>query len=372
MIAAAMMGTASLVAGYGLIWAAYGFRFAPTPDPNGLFNDTVIDVCRYRETLVAHGSPERVPMSVLNEWAKDWRPSRTVKTAQWINAHRIFPQAWTEGLLYTYGASLTRPTFLLGQTSISGWWYYFPLAILFKTPLATLGAILLAAIFFRWWKLKTPDYWRFCASICPVFYFAIAVRSHLNLGIRHILPVYPFLFLFIGVAAARSWQRWPRAAGTLISLFVIGLAIETLSAFPDFIPFFNVVAAAGSRGGLDLLSDSNIDWGQDLPALARWQGAHPDRPLYLCYFGSSDPRLWNSLREPSRQRCAGGSTAAAHAHAAGDCDQRVDAARRRARARVAGNLRSIPSGAAHRRSGRFDLSLRSPARMAAGSREARP
>jgi hypothetical protein len=69
------------------------------------------------------------------------------------------------------------------------------------------------------------------------------------------------------------------------------LAVETYSAFPDYIPFFNV-AAGGWRGGAALLSDSNIDWGQELPALARWQRAHPDRQLFLCYFGSADPRYY--------------------------------------------------------------------------------
>jgi hypothetical protein len=67
-----------------------------------------------------------------------------------------------------------------------------------------------------------------------------------------------------------------------------GLAIATLAAFPDYLAFFNV-ASGGERGGLHLLSDSNLDWGQDLPQLAAWQAAHPDRKLYLSYFGTVDP-----------------------------------------------------------------------------------
>jgi hypothetical protein len=71
----------------------------------------------------------------------------------------------------------------------------------------------------------------------------------------------------------------------------MGLAAETYCAYPDYIPFFNL-AAGGSRGGLALLSDSNIDWGQDLPTLAQWQRNHADVQLYLCDFGSADPRYY--------------------------------------------------------------------------------
>ena len=77
------------------------------------------------------------------------------------------------------------------------------------------------------------------------------------------------------------------AEGALLALLVL-LAVESLSAFPDFLPFFNV-AVGGARGGFYLLSDSNLDWGQDLPALAAWQDRHPGRPLYLAYFGNADP-----------------------------------------------------------------------------------
>jgi hypothetical protein len=73
------------------------------------------------------------------------------------------------------------------------------------------------------------------------------------------------------------------------------LMIETLSVFPNYISFFNL-PSGGARGGLKLLSDSNLDWGQDLDGLARfyrdWRAANPGRLFYLCYFGSADPRAY--------------------------------------------------------------------------------
>ena len=66
------------------------------------------------------------------------------------------------------------------------------------------------------------------------------------------------------------------------------LAIESGVAFPNYLSFFNA-AAGGSRNGINLLSDSNLDWGQDLPALAAWRRQHPEGELYLSYFGTADP-----------------------------------------------------------------------------------
>ena len=117
------------------------------------------------------------------------------------------------------------------------------------------------------------------------------MSSNVNVGIRHILPIYPFLFIFLGITAASCWNSAKRAGRLIVTLLTIALAAETAFAFPNYIPFFNLFAG-GSRGGLRLLGESNIDWGQDLPALAAWQKRHPDRPLYLLYWGSADPRYY--------------------------------------------------------------------------------
>ena len=69
------------------------------------------------------------------------------------------------------------------------------------------------------------------------------------------------------------------------------LLAETLLAWPDYIAYFNFVVG-GERGGIKLLSDSNLDWGQDLPTLAQWQKQHPDTPLALAYFGIVDPAFY--------------------------------------------------------------------------------
>ena len=71
-----------------------------------------------------------------------------------------------------------------------------------------------------------------------------------------------------------------------------GAGAETFAAYPNFIPFFNVVASNLPGGKLELLSDSNIDWGQDLPLVKKWQEQHPDRIVYLIFSGSADPSYY--------------------------------------------------------------------------------
>src|SRR5207248_3317284 len=120
---------------------------------------------------------------------------------------------------------------------------------------------------------------------------AFAMTSHLNLGLRHVLPIYPFLFLIVAVSISRAAAAKPRATFAAAMLLAGLLAGETLAAYPNYIPFFNA-AAGGPGGGLRILGDSNLDWGQDLPLLADWQAKHPTQRLYFCYFGSADPSFY--------------------------------------------------------------------------------
>jgi hypothetical protein len=114
------------------------------------------------------------------------------------------------------------------------------------------------------------------------------MTSRIDLGVRHLLPFYPFFF----IAAAAGFfalvkPRWP--AWTLPLLFVVCsmLAIESLSAFPDYLSFFNFVSGGTWRGPHYLL-DSNIDWGEDLKKLKGYMSSHPTPQYCLEYFGNAD------------------------------------------------------------------------------------
>jgi hypothetical protein len=289
--------TASILFGYYFTCACYGFRFGPSPDPRAKFEfkEPLLNIAENEMRLRQDPVPTAVSDSQLAQWAQQWKPDAIVRIGKVVNERHLLPQAWLFGFLYTYGTSLARRAFLCGQIRVQGWWYYFPLAMLFKTPLATLIGLALAVAFWIASARRSTairDSWTLVAlAVAPIFYMAVAMRSNLDIGLRHVFPVYPFLFIFLGVVAAQACRRWPKAAACTLVLLFAGLIAETVAAYPDYIPFFNV-AAGGSRGGLRLLSDSNIDWGQDLPALARWQREHPDRQLYLCQFALPDPRYY--------------------------------------------------------------------------------
>ena len=105
----------------------------------------------------------------------------------------------------------------------------------------------------------------------------------LGLGVRYVLLVYPLAALALGVCA--------RAAPRRLVTGLVLVALESLAAHPHELAFFNRLAG-GPGGGADYLAESNLDWGQDLKELAKWQQQNPSRKLYLSYFGVADPQYY--------------------------------------------------------------------------------
>lgn len=289
--------TVTLLAGflcYGCVWAAYGFRFAPTPAPTARLNmDSIEELAARAQIMLRSGNANPTNRQLQSE-----PPAATIRICNWLQMHRLLPQAFINGFVYTYQSALLRDGYLLQQIYIKGHWYYFPLAMLFKTPVATMAAgalffIVGLRLFFR--DFSMGRLWTaLCLLVPPGIYLASAMSSNVNLGLRHVFPVYGFGFVGCGVIAAKAWRQWPQKRqlmGAIAAGLALMLAIETISAFPDYIAFFNF-AAGGERGGIKLLGDSNLDWGQDLKLLASWQKTHADGPLYLSYFGEVDPAYY--------------------------------------------------------------------------------
>jgi hypothetical protein len=295
LIAAMSLGVASLLMAWLIIWAAYDFRFGASPDPGPQMSmRNVLDITAEKQIIATHPVGETIDPDQFDKWKAEWHADASTRLVNWTFNHRLLPQAWLIGFQFTYATSRERATFLMGKQNLTGWWYYFPMAILFKTPTATLGALALSISAGVWLMIrqKIQNWWPILgAAVFPIFYFITALTTGLNLGIRHVLPLYPFIFVMIGVIAARMRQILPQVTVPIIALFILGLATETFAAFPNYIPFFNT-AVGGWRGGLKLLSDSNIDWGQELLDLADWQKKHPNTQLYLAYFGFDDPRYY--------------------------------------------------------------------------------
>lgn len=288
---------AAIVA-YAGIWVCYDLRYAPTASPGETLDSAPIVRRIKRDRIVARsnndqnaGTDERIA-SEPNGLTVDW--------VLWADAHHVLPQAWLWGFLYTYATTILRNSYLLGTVSYQGWWYYFPCAVLFKTPTATLlaavGAIavlVISLIKLRGQSEKIQSIsWTIAAMLIPPgIYFLLAMQSSMNLGLRHVLPIYPYIFVGVGAALAWVIDRWRRAGIAAASLLAVLVASETAAAYPDYIAFFNT-PSGGSAGGFNLLGDSNLDWGQDLKLLAEWQRRVPQGTLYLNYFGGADPEFY--------------------------------------------------------------------------------
>jgi hypothetical protein len=293
---------------WAITWASYGFRFLPSRSPTAQMNMPAIR----QRTLLLEAAAVATHDPTPEEIAR-WKPSLLVRLVDFANAHCLLPQAMLGGLMYQHACMQIWPSYLLGRLYGVGRWYYFPLAVLFKTPLATLAAIALAGLMFllhllrarRIPRLQEPNAlqpahptiptsasWSLLCLLIPFgMFFSAALDSNVDIGLRNILPIYPFMFIAVGVMAGRFMQQHRRPAIAVLILLTVGLATETIGAWPDFIPFFNV-ACGGKRGGFGLLGDSNLDWGQDLKSLADWQREHPRTPLFLHFFGSVPPDVY--------------------------------------------------------------------------------
>jgi hypothetical protein len=177
--------------------------------------------------------------------------------------------------------------YLLGMRSDKGWWYYFPVVFAVKSTMAALAATALLVAAAIWWiRHRSGVVFTWCGLLIPpAIYFLFSMTSAIDIGMRHILPVYPFLY--VAVAALLS-----RALPQKVALFaMIGLGLlqiaECTSIAPDYLAFFNAVSGGPANGPRYLL-DSNLDWGQDVKKLRAWLEAHGTRTAYINYFGNAE------------------------------------------------------------------------------------
>jgi hypothetical protein len=182
---------------------------------------------------------------------------------------------------------------------------FFPVAFLLKTPLAALGLIGAGMVGIWSYRRTTPPVvaegpaplslgyrvWPLLALVGV--YGALALRSNVNIGLRHLLPLYPAVLILAGGTALFLEGARRRFAAAGLALAGGGLFVSTIEAHPNELAWTNTVAGGPARGYVWLV-DSSSDWGEDLPALKRWlddpsRPAWARDPFYLAYFGVAPP-----------------------------------------------------------------------------------
>ncbi len=202
--------------------------------------------------------------------------------------------------------------YLLGKSYEKGKWYYYPVAVSVKTPIIYLllfaGALVLVLVK----KPRREDEAVLLFFVAAYFLTACSFDS-LQIGVRYLLPVCPACFLFFGklggfafsadvkdisaganrpeerLSAKRGGRRFLRAALILALLFML---VEHVMIWPHYLAYFNALAG-GPENGHRVLRDSNLDWGQDLPALKKWMEKNDVQQIDLAYYGHDDPHRFN-------------------------------------------------------------------------------
>ena len=178
--------------------------------------------------------------------------------------------------------------YLRGKLSNRGWWYYFLYAFVVKTPIPLHICILISI----WYALKRRQIVVDEAFlIVPVFVMVaiFSFFSEINVGLRYLLPAFPFLFVWLGQLSQLSLQK--PAARWIGGALVVTYVISSVSVFPDYLAYFNAWAGGPSKGHSHLL-DSNLDWGQDLKRLKAYMEKEGIEEVGLAYFGHVDPQIY--------------------------------------------------------------------------------
>jgi hypothetical protein len=236
-----------------VLWSTYGFRYTARTAPLKL-NPPLVE---YQKGLQSQ--------------REEWLISALAR-------YRVLPEAYLYGLVDIRMGESYRASYLLGRVYLHGRWFYFPVAFVIKSTAAFLILVGLSAMAVGLDRFKNPRKVLFLL-IPTFFYFAVAMLSGLNLGIRHVLPIYPLLAILAGggtSALIRHNHRWDYVVISLLAWHVV----SSLSSFPNYLAYSNEFWGGPAHTD-KYLTDSSVDWGQQLKSVARYL---EQNRIHDCYF----------------------------------------------------------------------------------------
>jgi tetratricopeptide (TPR) repeat protein len=255
-----------------VLWAFYGFRYQARPE--GLQLDPPL-------------------ADFLHQLSRPREARLLADVAQW----RLLPESYIYGLADVRIMSDFYTSFLLGEIYPHGVWFYFPVAIAIKSSLTFLVLLVLAVAALATRQLAFGREVLFL-TIPPLFYLLIAMGAGMNIGVRHILPMYMFLTVLLAGAAwafIKRDRRWAYA----IALVLVFQAVSSARTFPVYLAYSNELWG-GPSNTYKYLSDSNSDWGQQLKATKQYLDGRGIKNCWFVYFaeGVVDSRYYGIPCKP--------------------------------------------------------------------------
>ncbi|MDP3954445.1 MAG: glycosyltransferase family 39 protein [bacterium] len=201
--------------------------------------------------------------------------------------------------------------YFLGEVSKNAWKEYFPIVYFVKEPLAW-WALAIMAVAYIAWQVKRPtkklleatgEFIRtYFAELAMLLWVAVfwysSVTSNLNIGVRHLSPTFPFVILLVSGQLGRLWHKFKESspkklkAYSLLLTALLGWYIfENLRIYPYYLTYFNQTVGGPSEGH-KVVTDSNLDWGQDLRRFSEWVKENNIEKIEFDYFGWADPAYY--------------------------------------------------------------------------------
>jgi hypothetical protein len=244
-----------IVIAYLVLWAFYTFRYSARPD----------------------GGPLMPSLEALSQGLQNPYIATAIQS---LANMRLLPEAYLWGLSDILYASQGRPMFLLGEVYSTGQWFYFPIVFLLKSTLGFLVLLVSLPWVPRFWR-KYPKRNLAFMGIPLLVYVCAALSSGLNIGIRHLLPAYPFLIVVVAVTAWNAALRLKFGRILLAACCAFHIA-SSLHSFPNYLTYSNEVVG-GPTQTYRYTSDSNSDWGQGLKQLKTYLRANNTGECWFAY-----------------------------------------------------------------------------------------
>ena len=262
-----LLGSLALITliGWAVLWSFYRFRYDARPD--GLqMNPPLVE---YVKELKPY---EAWPISFMSRW-------------------HMLPESYLYGLADVKLTANYYTSYVLGKIYAHGVWFYFPVAFLIKSTIAVLALLLLTLLVIATRGLPRAREILFLL-VPTIFYLIVALAVGMNIGVRHIIVVYVFLYVLIGGATwalIQKSRKWVYAVGVLLLVHVA----SSLMAFPNYIPYANEFWGGPSQT-YKLLTDSNSDWGQQLISVKQYLDRRGMKDCWFEYFagGVAEPSYY--------------------------------------------------------------------------------